>query len=278
MADAKISSVVAVSEDKTIQMTFTVPYALIKKAQDEVITETAKDIEIPGFRKGKAPVEKIREKIDQATLIQKSLAKVLPAALAETINQNKIRPAIYPKFELLAAKENEDWQVRAVTCELPEVILGDYKAAVNGIIKVKDMPKEQKEEKVIKTLLETQKINIPKLLVTEEADARLSSLLARIEKLGLTLEGYLGSIGKTPQSLRAEYETQAQNTIILELTLNKIAQDQKIAASETEIDEAIKAASADPKLAKQMESPEQRRLIGAVLTRRVTLDYLTSLV
>lgn len=273
----EITSTLATSDDKTIQITFTVPFALIKKAQEEVIADLARNIEIPGFRKGKAPVEKVREKIAQSTLIEKSLAKILPQALAEAINQNKIRPAIYPKFELLSAKENEDWQIRAVTCELPEVILGDYKAAVNGIIHLKEMSKEDKEEKVIKALLESQKINIPKLLITEEADARLSSLLARIEKLGLTLEGYLGSIGKTPQSLRTEYETQAQNTIVLELTLNKIAQDQKIQVPEAEIDGAIKAASADPKLAKQLDSPEQKRLIGSVLTRRATLDYLVSL-
>jgi len=273
----EITSTLATGDDKTIQITFTVPYTLVKEAQEKVVTQYAKETEIPGFRKGKAPAEKIREKIPQSTLIEKSLAKILPEALSQTITKNKIRPAIYPKFELVSAKENEDWQIRAVTCELPEVILGDYKGAINSIIRLKDMPKEEKEQKIIKTLLETHTINLPQLLITEEVDSRLSSLLARIEKLGLTLEGYLGSIGKNPKSLRKEYEIQSRNTIALELILNQIAKDQKISATEAQINDAIKAASADPKLVEKLENPDQKRLIGGVLTRRATLDYLVSL-
>jgi len=274
----KTTATIARLEDQTIQITFTVPFGLVKEAQAKVVAEYAKETEIPGFRKGNAPLEKVKEKIPTATLIEKSLAKILPQALAEAISTHKIRPVIYPKFELIKAKEGEDWQIRATTCELPTLILGDYKGAINSIIKVKDMPKEQKEEKVIKTLLETQKITLPQLLVSEEVDTRLASLLARLEKLGLTLEGYLGSIGKTPQSLRGEYEAQAKNTISLELILNKIAEEEKIQAPEAQIDEAIRAASADPKLAQKLDNPEQRRLIGSVLTRRATLDYLVSLI
>lgn len=279
MTEPKITAVVARSEDKTIQITFTIPAPLVQKAQNEVITDVTKDTEIPGFRKGKAPEEKVREKIPAGDLIEKSLAKILPQALAEAINTNKIRPAIYPKFELIKADEGQDWEVRASTCELPEVILTDYKGAIkSGIIKVNDMKPEEKEQKVIKVLLDSHKIDVPQLLINEEVDARLAQLLERIEKLGLTLEGYLGSIGKTPQSLREEYATQSKNTIILELLLTKIAEEQKIEVSEQKVDEAIKAASADPKLSERLNTPEQRRLIKGVLGRRATLDYLISLV
>jgi FKBP-type peptidyl-prolyl cis-trans isomerase (trigger factor) len=88
----------------------------------------------------------------------------------------------------------------------------------------------------------------------------------------------LTSIGKTPQTLREEYATQSRNTIALDLILNKIAEEQKIVSSESQIDSAIKASSADPKLAEKLNTPEQRRLIASVLTRRTTLDYLVSLV
>lgn len=278
MTEPKVTSVLAKSEDKTIQITFTIPFALVKKAQTEVIAEYAQEAEIPGFRKGKAPADVVKGKIPVATLIEKSLAKVLPEALGETITQNKIKPAIYPKFELIKAEDNQDWQVRASTCELPEVILGDYKAAMSSIIKVADMTREVKEQKVITALLESQKINIPKLLISEEVDARLASLLERIEKLGLTLEGYLGSIGKTPENLRSEYETQSENTIALELILNKIAEERKIEITEKQVDEAIAAASADTKLAEKLNTPEQKRIIRSLLARRAALDYQTGLI
>lgn len=280
MSDQKITSTVAKEDNGNIQITFTIPYSQITSAQGKVVEEYAKEAEIPGFRKGNAPIEKVKGKIPAATLTEKALAKILPEALSSAINENKIRPAIYPKFELISAKENENWQVRAVTCELPAVILPDYaKLIKEGIIKTpKEFTKEEKEQKAIKILLDSIKINIPKLLLTEEVDARLSSLLQRIEKLGLSLEGYLGSIGKTPERLREEYGLQAKNTISIELILNEVIKDQKIEVSEKEVDEAIKAASADPKLAKSLDTPEQRRFIQSVLARRSALDYLVSLV
>jgi len=280
MADAKITSTVAREDNGNIQITFTIPYSQVVSAQEKVVEEYAKEAEIPGFRKGNAPIEKVKEKIPAATLTEKSLAKILPEALSSAINENKIKPAIYPKFELISANPNENWQIRAVTCELPMVVLPDYaKLIKEGIIKTpKEFTKEEKEQKAIKVLLDSIKINIPKLLVSEEVDARLSSLLQRIEKLGLSLEGYLGSIGKTPEKIREEYELQAKNTISIELILNEVIKDQKIEVKESQVDEAIKAASADTKLAESLNTPEQRRFIQSVLARRAALDYLTSLV
>ena len=280
MPDVKITSTVAREDNGNIQITFTIPFSLLASAQSKVVEEYAKEAEIPGFRKGNAPIEKVKEKISQATLTEKGLARILPEALSSAINENKIRPAIYPKFELIKADENEPWQVRAITCELPLVVLPDYtKLIKEGIIKtIKEISKEEKEQKAIKILLDAVKINIPKLLISEEVDARLSSLLQKIEKLGLSLEGYLSSIGKTPEKLREEYELQAKNTISIELILNEVIKDRKIEVKEAQVDEAIKAASADPKLAESLNTPEQRRFIQSVLSRRSALDYLISLI
>jgi len=49
-------------------------------------------------------------------------------------------------------------------------------------------------------LLRNIKIEIPKLLIEEEVNTRLSQLLERIEKLGLDLEKYLQTIGKQPRN------------------------------------------------------------------------------
>ena len=132
--ESKITSVVAREDNGNIQITFTIPWSLIQKAQDETAKEMAKDIEVPGFRKGMAPLAKAREKINQGALIEHSLGHLLPKALAESVEENKLRIAIYPKFELIKADDNADWQVRGTTCELPEVELGDYKQVAQGAL------------------------------------------------------------------------------------------------------------------------------------------------
>lgn len=226
-----ISSALAKTQDGGIQITFTIPFEIISQTREEALKEYAKDIEVPGFRKGKAPLEKVRERVPAGSLIEHTLSHILPKAVAEVINKEKVRPAIYPKFELIKAEEGESWQVRATTCEIPLINLGDYKKVIPGALramsiwtpgkgeKPKERSKEEKEQEVIKTLLETVKVEIPKLLIDEEVNARLSNLLQKIERLGLTLDGYLASVGKTTDSLRAEYEINAKNTIALDLIL-----------------------------------------------------------
>jgi trigger factor len=132
VSEDKTTSVVAKESDGNIQITFTIPFEIIKKAQDDTLVEFAKDAEIPGFRKGKAPLDKVAAKISQSALMEHSLGHILPKALAEAINVHKLKLAIYPKFELVSAENEKDWQIRGVTCELPEIDLGDYKKIIQG--------------------------------------------------------------------------------------------------------------------------------------------------
>lgn len=266
--------VVAKEADGTVQITFTIPYTEIKKAQDETIEEFAKDMDVPGFRKGKAPISKVKERITKENLIEHSLSHVLPKLLGEAITQNKLRLAIYPKFELVNAKEGEDWQIRGVTCELPEVNMGDYKSVVAGELRAaalkKDQTQEEKEATAIKALIDTTKLNIPPLLIKEEADSRLSNLLSRLEKLGLALESYLASSGKKIEDLKAEYAAQAKDAISLDLILNKIAELENLKVPESEIDQAVKVSGGKG-------TEENKRLLEAILKRRMALDMLTKL-
>lgn len=286
------TSVVAKEADGTIQITLTVPWEEIKEKRLKALEELSKDVEVPGFRKGKAPLAKIAEKLPQDKVIEKTLSVILPKLMGEVISQNKLRIAIYPRFELITAREGENWQIRAITCEIPEFDLGDYKSEIKGVLSTgsiwtpdkgekpdkEEVTPVEKEQKVIEVLLNKIKVTIPKVLIDEEVNIRLSKLLERLEKLGLTLEGYLGSIGKTTQSLRQEYEKQARDAISLELELSKIADKETLKVDEKDIDAAIQAGSTDPNLKEKLNTPEQRSLIESILKRRKALDFLTSLI
>jgi FKBP-type peptidyl-prolyl cis-trans isomerase (trigger factor) len=240
-----------------------------------------------------APVEKATEKIPQQTIIEKTLGRILPQAFADSINQHKIKPAIYPKFEIIKSEPETDWQIRAVTCEFPEIDLRDYKNEIAGSLKATKIWKpsegktdeshsteasqEEKEQMVIKTLLEKIKVDIPKILIEEEVNNRLANLLARIEKLGLSLETYLASIGKTPETLRAEYEIQSKNTITLDLILEKVTETENIKIEDKQVEETIKAYQADPKTYEKINTPEQKKVIVSILRRRAALEFLTHL-
>lgn len=283
-------STVAKSDDGSIQINFTIPYSLVAEKRNTALKEIGETLEIPGFRKGKAPIDKVESSINHNTLLEKTLQKILPSLLADTILKHNLKLAIYPKFSLLKADKDEDWQVRADTCEIPTVTLGNYKNEVSGSLRSKSLwtpgkdPKEQKtlskEEKdqiVIKSLVENIKVNIPKILMEEEVNGRLSRMLERIEKLGLSLEAYLASIGKKAEDIRSDYEKQAKEAISLELILNQIALEENIKVDEKEINELIKVSSADKELSEELDTPEKKRVVEAILKRRHALDMLTSL-
>ncbi len=285
----KVSSTIAKSDDGTIQITFTIPYSDIKKAQDQAIDDLKNTVEVPGFRKGNAPREKIAERIPENSLLEKTLSKVLPKLVGDAIKEYKITPVIYPKFELLKARDAEDWQIRAVTCELPKINLGDYKKEISGKVRAgklwvpgkgdkKEPSREEKEQEIIKALLETVKVTIPKILIEEEVNSRLSKLLERLEKLGLSLDAYLASINKTAQTLRQEYEKASSDALATDLILSEVALQENISVDPKEVDAAIDAAKADPKLAEELDTPERRRFIEVILKRRKALNTLTSLV
>lgn len=291
----KVTSTIARSNDGTIQITFTIPWEIIKKARRVAVTELGKDIEVPGFRKGKAPENKVQEQIPQNALLEKTLSIILPKTFTDTIVKEKIKPAIYPKFEVLKAEEENDWQVRAVTAEIPEFKLGDYRKIISGAgnskkiwtpdtAKTRNEQKpeeeptiEKKEQDIIRLLLDNIKLDIPKILIEEEVNSRLSRLLERIEKLGLTLEGYLASINKNGQSLRSEYESQAKQSLTLDLILSKIAEEEKIQITSSQVEATLKATASDPNIKTEPATPEQKRIIESILKRRKALEILTQL-
>lgn len=288
----KITSVIAREADGTIQITFSIPFNLIKEAQDDTVAEMAKDVEVPGFRKGNAPLDKVKAKIPENTLIEHSLGHLLPKALAESIDEHKLKLTIYPKFELIKAKDNEDWEIRGTTCELPEIKLGDYKKFVAGELRSasivtsakgddKDIAaaqsSEKKEQAVIKALLENIKFTIPKILIEDEVTSRLSNLLARIEKLGLSLDGYLASIGKTVDSLRTEYEAQAKDAISLDIILTKISEAEKLTVKPQEIEQALKMSQNASPSENTADIENKKRLYESILKRRQALDFLINL-
>ena len=273
--------VVAKSPDGSVQINFTIAFDEIEKARQKALVELSKDVLVPGFRKGMAPVEKAKEKISKEKLLEKTLMSIVPRLLSEAIESEKIKPATYPKIELIKAEENEPWEVRVLTCELPIFDLPDYKALIKTLPKPEGQTREQKIETIIKLLLDSVQITIPAILVDEEVNARLSSLLERIEKLGLNLEGYLASVGKTPETLRTDYTGEANRAIGLELILNDIAQRENIDVTPEKVEEAIHATEATHPdhggASKHEHSEQQKSVVRSILRRSAVLDSLVAL-
>jgi len=282
----------------TIRLTITIPNSDVKKAWGEVLEDTVKNAEVPGFRKGKAPRNLVEEKVDKEKIREEVLRKLLPIAYAEAIKTHDIKPIINPKIHVDRIEdpstlsdppiggESKGWQFTALTCEAPIVNLNNYKDKIKSLTakskivipgksfdKAQDL-REPKFEDIVKALLEAVTTEIPGILTDNETDRLLSQTLEDVKKLGLSLDQYLTSTGKSPEILRTEYRTKAENDIKLEFALLQIAEEEKITVEEKEIAEAIKAGKSDEER-KNLET--NKYLLAGILRQQKTLDFLKNL-
>jgi trigger factor len=273
-------SLIEREEDGTVKLTITLPKDAVKKAREEVTAEIVKQVNLPGFRKGKAPQKLAEDKINQETVVQETLKRILPQAYAEAVQEHSLRPIMNPKIHIEKVEPDTDWVFVALTCEMPTVDLGNYKKAVKDVTAKSKIaipgkePQKPSMDEVVKALLGATKVSVPEVLLEQETDRHLAQLLEDIKKLGLSLDQYLGTTNRSAEDLRNEYKQRAENDIKLEFILQKIAETEKIVVEEREIEEAIQKAK-DPNEKKNLEG--NRYLLAGILRQQKTLDFLLNL-
>ncbi len=269
-------------KDGTIKITIILPHDKIATTGDAVIEELAKQTNVAGFRKGKAPKEMAASKLNPESVREEILKRLLPQAYMEAVQEHKITPIMNPKMHVEKIEDGKDWIFNALTCELPTIELGNYKESVKKVtakskIIIPGKEEESKKptlEEITKAILEKVTVQIPAVLVEQEADRLLSQLLNDIKRLGLSLDQYLGSTNRKPEDLRAEYAKRAENDIKLEFVLQKIAELEKITVEDKEVEEAIQKAK-DP--AEKQNLSANKYLLAGILRQQKTLDLLMNL-
>jgi FKBP-type peptidyl-prolyl cis-trans isomerase (trigger factor) len=272
------------------ELAITVPQDIVKNTYEEVVNDAVKNAEIPGFRKGTAPRDRVEPGLDKKNIYEEIVKRLIPKFYVDAISEHKLRPILNPRVQLISAEENKDWTFTATSCEAPEVTLGDYKSEVKKTLasdnlwvpgkgdptKKEGVDKDEKLNKIIDHLLNTIPIEPSDLLVEEETNHSLARLVDQTQSLGITVEQYLASTGKTAETLRAEYATAAKRNLQVEFLLNAIVKDLNVQTSQKEIDDLI-ASAPDEKSRENLNTPSQRASIAAIFARRRALDSLLSL-
>lgn len=268
------------SPDGTIELRLTLPWDTVKKNWDIVVEEMAKNANLPGFRKGKAPRKLIEENLDKARIRDEVVRHLLPKAYSQAIQANNVKPIMDPQIHVdEALVEGKDWEFHAITCEAPVVELNGYKEEVKKITaksKIVIPGKESeapKFEEIAKVLLDCVQTIIPRVLIEREVDRLLAQTLDEIKKLGMSLDQYLASTKKTAEDLRADYAVKAATDLKLEFILQKVAETEKITVDEPEITKTIENAKPEEK----QSLIANKYLLASIIRQQKTLDFLKSL-
>lgn len=108
-------------------LTFEVSTEHIEKGLKAAFDRVKKDLNVPGFRKGKVPRQMFNQMYGEEALYEDALNVVLPELYEAAIEESGIEPVAQPKINVESMEKGQPWVISAEVVVKPEVKLGDYK-------------------------------------------------------------------------------------------------------------------------------------------------------
>lgn len=114
-------------EKNLVALEITVDSETFVSAVNQAAKTLAKKVNVPGFRKGKAPRGMVELHVGKQALYDEALDHLLGPAYAEAVIESGIDPVDRPEVDLVQMEEGKDLIFKAKVSVRPEVELGEYK-------------------------------------------------------------------------------------------------------------------------------------------------------
>ncbi|KAF0819404.1 MULTISPECIES: trigger factor [unclassified Cytobacillus] len=132
-------------------LTIEVDAEKVTEGLDAAFKKVVKQVNVPGFRKGKMPRGMFEKRFGVESLYQDAVDYLLPEAYANAIDETGIEPVDRPEIDVEQIEKGKSLIFKATVTVKPEVKLGEYKA-----LEVKPLETEVTEEDVNKELASLQ--------------------------------------------------------------------------------------------------------------------------
>ena len=134
--------------------------AEFEKHEDKALSIIGERLELPGFRKGKAPAAIVKENVKEMELLEEMAEQALYDAYPTILEENKIDAIGRPQITITKIAKGSDLEFKIVTAVLPEMKLPDYKKIANVSNKNEEFKKEiiVDEKDIEKVILDLRKM------------------------------------------------------------------------------------------------------------------------
>ena len=144
-------------------LSVTVTAEKLDKALDQAFKKVVKQINVPGFRKGKVPRQIFEQRFGVEALYQDAADILLPEAYGEAIDETGIKPVDQPEIDVTQIEKGSDFKFDATVVVEPEVQLGDYKG-----LEIEKQSTELTEEEIQESI-DHQLGHLSEMVVKEDA-------------------------------------------------------------------------------------------------------------
>lgn len=145
-------------------LTFTIGQDTIAKGLNIAFDKVKKNLNVPGFRKGKVSRTVFNKMYGEEALYEEALNAVLPESYEAAVAESGIDPVAQPKIDIKSMNKGEDWEITADVIVKPEVKLGDYKNLEVSVDVEKDVTDADVDAKI-----EAAQKNLAELVIKEDA-------------------------------------------------------------------------------------------------------------
>lgn len=109
-----------------VKLTVEVPFDELTPSLDAAYQAIAKQVSIPGFRKGKVPSRIIDQRVGRAAVLEEAVNDMLPKAYEDALRENAIVPLGRPEVEVTELADGQSLTFTAEVDVRPEFDLPDY--------------------------------------------------------------------------------------------------------------------------------------------------------
>lgn len=165
-----------------LKLEFKIEAEKFDEAMKKVYTKTAKYFNVPGFRKGKAPMHMVEKMYGTEIFYEDTFNELVPGIFEEELKNNNIEAVSRPDIDIKQMGKGQELIFTAVIQTKPEVKLGKYKG-----IEIKKIEYNVSDEDINHELKHMQ-----------EKNARLVSVERPVKDGDITVIDFEGSIDGVP--------------------------------------------------------------------------------
>jgi len=114
--------------DSKVRLTVEVPSHDVRHAVEHAASDLAGTVKIPGFRKGKVPVQVLVQRVGKERLLSEAIESHIGGWFWNAAAQSRVRPVEQPEYGYeLPASEDETWEFTATFAVQPKPDLPDWR-------------------------------------------------------------------------------------------------------------------------------------------------------